>query len=61
MEHMFKIKVSHLFPHHIWRQMDILETRNYFWTLMDIIIVNSIRTVMVEWTMTTSHAMMMVV
>jgi hypothetical protein len=40
-------EVSHLFPHHIPQQVDILITRNDFCTLMDIVVANPIRTNMV--------------
>jgi hypothetical protein len=40
-EFMYK-GVSHLFPYHIWRQVDIVITRDGFWTLVDVVIINLI-------------------
>ncbi len=34
-------KVSHLLPHHAWKQVDIVITRYSFWTLTNIAIVDS--------------------
>ncbi len=36
-------EVFHLFPHHTWRWVDLVITKDKFWTLADIIIVNPIR------------------
>jgi hypothetical protein len=38
LERIYQIEVSHLFPYHIWRQMNIFITRDSFWTLMDVVI-----------------------
>jgi hypothetical protein len=38
-----QIEVSHLFPHHTCRQVDIVITRNNFQTLVDVVIIDSIR------------------
>ncbi len=38
LEHIYQIEVSHLFPYHIWRQVNILITKDNFWTLMDVVI-----------------------
>jgi len=53
-------EASHLFPCHTQWWMDILITRDDFRTLMDIIIVDSTHTNMVQWTLTTTtHVVMM--
>jgi len=53
-------EVSHLFPHHIQQQVDILITRYGFWTLMDVIIVDPTCINMVQWTLTMiTHATLM--
>jgi hypothetical protein len=41
--------------------VDIVITKNGFWTLMDVVIVDSTRTNMVQRTLTTTHAKMMAV
>ncbi len=54
-------KVSHFFPYQTQQQMDILITKDGFQTLMDVIIVDSIHTNMVQRASTTmTHVMMMV-
>ncbi len=53
-------EVSHLFFHHTQWQVDIFITKDDFRTLMDVIIADSIRTDMVQWTLTTiTHVVMM--
>jgi hypothetical protein len=53
-------EASHLFLCHTWWWMDILITKDYFWTLMDIVIVDLICTDMVQQTLTmTTHVTMM--
>jgi hypothetical protein len=54
-------KVSHLFPCHTQQRMDILITKDNFWTLMDIVITNTTHTYIVQWMSTTTHATIMVV
>jgi hypothetical protein len=55
--HMQK-EVSHLFPHHAWRWMDIVITRSGFWTLVGIVIVDPTLPNLVQHVlMSTSHAM----
>jgi len=44
-------EVSHLFFRYTQWWMDILITKDGFWTLMDVIIANSIRTNMLQWTL----------
>jgi hypothetical protein len=54
-------EVSHLFPHHTRQRMNILIIKHGFWTLMDVMIVDSTRTNMVQRAlMTTTHVTMMV-
>jgi len=54
-------EVSHLFPYHIWRQLDIIIIKNGCYILMDIVIVDLIRIYMVQWTLTMiTHATRMV-
>jgi hypothetical protein len=43
-----KKEISHLFPHHTWRQMDIVITKNDFWTLANIVIANPTHTNLVQ-------------
>jgi hypothetical protein len=53
-------EVSHLFPRHIWHQMDILITKDNLWTLMDIVIAYSTHINMKQRTSTTTtHVVMM--
>jgi hypothetical protein len=53
-------EVFHLFPHHTQWQIDILITKDNFWTFMDIIIANSTHIYMVQQALTTTtHATMM--
>ncbi len=52
-------EVSHVFLHQTQWQINILITKDSFWTLMDIIIANSTNIYMVQRTLTTTHAMMM--
>jgi len=53
--------VSHLFPHHIQWQLDILITKDGFWTLMDVIIAEPTCIDMVQRVSTmTTHVVMMV-
>ncbi len=48
-------KISHLFPHHSQKQVDVVITKDNFQTLVDIVIVNQIRTDLVQ------HASTMIV
>jgi len=55
-------EVSHLFFRYTQWWMDILITKDDFWTLMDVIIANSIRTNMLQWTlMMITHVAMMAI
>jgi hypothetical protein len=47
-------KVFHLFPHHTYRGMDIVITRDGFQTLVDIIITDPTRTNLVQCASTTT-------
>jgi hypothetical protein len=40
--------VSHLFPHHTQKQVDIVITKDNFQTLVDVVIVNQIHTNLVQ-------------
>jgi hypothetical protein len=54
-------EVSHLFLHHIQQQVDILITKDGFWTLMVVIIANPTYINMVQRVSTMiTHVMMMV-
>jgi hypothetical protein len=44
--------VSHLFPHHTQKQVDIVITKDNFQTLVDIVIVNQIRIDLVQRALT---------
>jgi hypothetical protein len=44
--------VSHLFPHHTQKQVDIVITKDDFQTLVDIVIVNQIRIDLVQRALT---------
>ncbi len=46
-------EVSHLFPHHTWRRMDIVITVDDFWTWSDVVIANLTRTNLVQGASTT--------
>jgi hypothetical protein len=53
-------KVFHLFLRHTWRQVDIIITKDNFWTLANIVIGNPTRTDLAQWISTmTTYAMMM--
>jgi hypothetical protein len=47
-------EVSHIFPHHTRRQMDIVITRDDFWTWSDFVIANPTRTNLVQGVSTTT-------
>jgi hypothetical protein len=55
-------EVSHLFPHHTQKQINILINRDNFRTLMDVVIINSTCTNMVQRTSTMlTHPAMMAI
>jgi hypothetical protein len=55
-------EVSHLFPYHTWRWMDIVTTKNSFQTLADVVITDSIHRHLVQHALTTiMHATIVVI
>ncbi len=47
-------EVSHLFPHHTRKRMDIVITRDDFWTWVDVVIANPTHTNLVQCPSTTT-------